>query len=160
MCFPQCLSHFRVPSVYQCISGPSIWFYWCILSSVPILLLIFTVFCKILTSGKVSPLPVCYSIASAILRSSSVCVCVCVCARVCVCVWVCVYSMNVSWILKHVMLNKHKQFGRLSIYDRAVTFQNINQIINTDLHNCSCASLAMKYLFLVWHLAIFRRDGM
>lgn len=63
--------------------------------------------------------------------------------------------MNVSWILKQVMLNKHKQFGRLSIYDRAVTFQNINQIINTDLHNCSCAPLAMKYLFLVWHFAMF-----
>ena len=135
-------------------SGPSVWFYQCILSSVPILLLIFTVFCKILITGKVSPLPVCYSIALAILRSSRMFFSLAL--SVCVCVCVCVCSMNASWILEQVMLNKCKQFGRLNIYDRVVTFQNINQIINTDLCNYSCGSLVMKYLSLVWHFAIFQ----
>lgn len=70
------------------------------------------------------------------------------------CVYVC--SMKLSSILEQVMLNKHKQFGRLNMHDRAVTFQNINQIINTDLHNYSSPSLAMQYLLLVGTSQFFK----
>lgn len=58
------------------------------------------------------------------------------------------------------MLNKHKQFRRLSIYNRAMTFQNINLIINTDLCRCSRASLAGKYPLLVWRFTVFQPDRM